>query len=85
MDKAILKTTFKGVNKQAALTNINSLEALFLAVQSGAMAKNDALSEAEHITNAPLKKQTFGFAEEDVRDYLQKLYKAIQEYEPENK
>lgn len=85
MDKAILKTTFKGVNKEAALTNIDALEALFLAVQSGAMDKSTALSEAEYITGAPLKKQTFGFAEEDVRGYLQKLYHAIQEYEPESK
>ena len=84
MNKDILKTTLNGVSKQAALTNIDAIEALFLAVQSGAMDKNAALSEAEHITNAPLRKQMFGFAEEDVRAYLQKLYKAINDYEPEN-
>ena len=84
MDKEILKTTFRGINKTDVLMSVDNLEAMFLAVQSGAMDKTTALAEADHILNTPIKKQIGGFAEEDVRAYLQKLYDAIAAYEPEN-
>ena len=84
MDKEILKTTFRGINKTDVLMSVDNLEAMFLAVQSGAMDKTTALAEADHILNTPIKKQIGGFAEEDVRAYLQKLYDAIAAYEPEH-
>ena len=67
MNKDILKTSFNGLNKTAVLMNIDAIEALFLAVQSGAMEKETAIAEAEHIVNEPIKKQIGGFAEEGVR------------------
>ncbi len=85
MDRGILKTSFKGLNKETVLTNVDAIEALFLAVKSGAMDKHTAIAEAEHIVSEPIKKQIWGFAEEDVRSYLGRLRDAIRDYEPEDK
>lgn len=85
MNKDILKTAFKGLNKATVLTNVDAIEALFLAVKSGATDKNTALAEAEHIVNEPIKSQIGGYAEEDVRAYFAKIRDAIRDYEPEEK
>lgn len=85
MEKDILKTTFKGLNKAAVLTNVEAIQALFLAVKSGAMDKETAIAEAEHIVNAPIKSQIGGFAEDGVRAYFTKLRDAIRDYTPEDK
>ena len=85
MDRGILRTAFSGLQKTAVLNNVDAIEALFLAVQAGAMDKTAALAEAEHIVNMPIKKQFGGFAEEDVRTYFQKMYDAIRDYQPERK
>ena len=84
MNKDILKTSFNGLNKTAVLMNIDAIEALFLAVQSGAMDKETAIAEAEHIVNEPIKKQIGGFAEEDVRAYFRRIRDAIRDYVPGN-
>ena len=85
MNRGVLKSTFNGLNKEVVLTNVSAIEALFLAVQSGAMDKSAAISEAEHILNEPIKKQLGGFAPDDVHTYFQKLYVAIRDYVPEQK
>ena len=83
MDKDILKTSFNGLNKQTVLMNIDAIQALFLAVQSGAMDKATAIAEADHIVDAPIKKQIGGFAEEEVRAYFRRIRDAIRDYTPE--
>lgn len=83
MGNTTLRTAFRGLQKEAVLRQLDTLNMLLLALESGSIGKDAAIAEAKQIFETPIKKQFNGFAEEDVHACLQSLYNAILECMPE--
>lgn len=85
MGNTTLKTSFRGLQKEAVLRQIDALGVLLLSLESGGIDMDAAMAEAKQIMDTPIKKQFNGFAEEDVHACLQSLYEAVLKCRPEGK
>ncbi len=69
----VLRTALKGYHKMQVMVLLDALNALILAVEDGAMSREEALQEAEQLQRKPLQKAMGGFRTEDVDAYLPQL------------
>ena len=62
----VLRTAFKGYHKMQVMVLIDGLNALIMAVESGAMPREEAVQEAQALLRKPIQKAFGGFRTDDV-------------------
>lgn len=77
MKSGVLRGAMMGADKSQTLERIEALNQLIDAVQSGTMFREQALEEAQKIASEPMKKAVGGFREDDVRQYIDEMIKAL--------
>lgn len=80
MGDTIIRTCFKGYNKEEVLSRIDKLNVLIMETEAGRISSADAEIQAEQITSGEIKTSFYGFNKKDTDKYINELISKIRSY-----